>query len=318
MARLDTLPADQRAVVGLLLRQGKGYDELSALLHLDTPTVRERAHAALAALAPAQPNGLDPERRAELADFLLGQGSEADREAARVFLAGSASGRAWARGVAAELAPVGGERLPELPDGPEPAPAAAAAPAADPPDQPVSRRGGAILLGVLAVVAVVIVVGGIVFGHARGGGESTGGRVSRTTTSPTTSTSAAGASAANTKVRAQANVTAPPGAPAPKALGVIQVVDVNGQRQLIAIVQGLPKPGRGEGFGIWLTAPNGHHTWLGFFQTADKQGRLVAQGSLRKPISGFDQMLVTRETGSAPKRPGRVYLQGRIQRAHGG
>jgi Anti-sigma-K factor rskA, C-terminal len=317
MARLDTLPADQRAVVGLLLRQGKGYDELSGLLHLDPETVRERAHAALAALAPAQANGLDAERRAELADFLLGQGSEADREAARVFLAGSASGRAWARGVAAELAPVGGERLPEVPDGPEPAAAAGSTPA-DPQEPPVSRRGGAILLGILAVVAVVIVVGGIVFGHARGGGESTGGRVPRTTTSPTTSTPAAGASAANTKVRAQANVTAPPGAPAPKALGVIQVVDVNGQRQLIAIVQGLPKPGRGEGFGIWLTAPNGRHTWLGFFQSADKQGRLVAQGSLRKPISGFDQMLVTRETGSAPTSPGRVYLQGRIQRAQGG
>jgi hypothetical protein len=319
MARLDTLPADQRAVVGLLLRQGKGYDELSGLLHLDAATVRERAHAALVALGPARVNGLDPERRAELADFLLGQGSEADREAARVFLAGSASGRAWARGVAAELAPVGGDRLPELPDGPEPPPPAAApAPAADPPEQPVSRRGGAILLGILAVVAVVIVVGGIVFGHARGGGESTGGRVPRTTTSPTTSTPAAGASAANAKVRAQANVTAPPGAPAPKALGVIQVVEVKGQRQLIAIVQGLPKPGRGEGFGIWLTAPNGRHTWLGFFQSADKQGRLVAQGLLRKPISGFDQMLVTRETGSAPTSPGRVYLQGRIQRSQGG
>lgn len=323
MGRLDTLPADQRAVVGLLLRQGKGYDELSGLLHLDAATVRERAHAALGALAPAQANGLDPERRAELADFLLGQGSEADREAARVFLAGSAPGRAWARGVAAELAPVGGGRLPELPEDPEPE-APPAAPAADPAEPAVSRRGGAILLAILGVVAVVIVVGGIVFGRARGGSESTGGRVPRTTTSATstptttTGTPTTGTGSANTKVRAQANVTAPPGAPAPKALGVIQVVDVNGQRQLIAIVQGLPKPGRGEGFGIWLTAPNGRRSWLGFFQSADKQGRLVAQGALRKPISGYDQMLVTRETRSAPKTPGRTYLQGRIQRPQAG
>ena len=35
MSRIDTLPADQGAVLQLLLRQGRAYDELSGLLDLD-------------------------------------------------------------------------------------------------------------------------------------------------------------------------------------------------------------------------------------------------------------------------------------------
>jgi hypothetical protein len=311
MGRLDLLPADQRAVVGLVLRQGKSYDDLSGLLNLDAGAVRERAHAALAALGPQRTNGLDAERRGEVADYLLGQGSEADREAARVYLAGSDSGRAWARDVAAELAPIAPAGLPEIPGDPAPQGAtAAAAPAAGPPPPRVSRLGGAILLGVLAVLVAAAVAAALLFGASSDDGQA-GGRVARTT-STAASTTASGASA--TKVLAQANLTAPAGAPAPKALGVIRVVDVSGQRRLVAIVQGLPKPGRNEGFGIWLTAPAGRRAWLGFFQTADQKGRLIAQGALRRPITGFDQMLVTRETRSAPKRPGRVYLRGRILR----
>jgi hypothetical protein len=314
MASLDTLPADQRAVVGLLLRQGKSYDELSGLLNLDATAVRERAHAALAALGPASANGLDQARRAEVADFLLGQGSEADREAARVFLVSSASGRDWARGVAAELAPVASARLPEIPGDPPPARPPAPA-AADPASARVSRRGGAILLGVLAVLIAAGVAAALVFGGSSGGGsDQPAGRVSRTTAT-TTGTSSTPSTAA--KVRAQANLRAPAGGPAAKALGVIRVVDVKGQRQLLAIVQGLPRPGRKDGFGIWLTAPGGRQAWLGFFQTIDKQGRLIAQGALRQRIEGFDEMLVTRETGSTPTRPGRVYLRGRIQRPSG-
>jgi hypothetical protein len=250
MGRLDTLPADQRAVLGLLLRQGKSYDELSELLRLDPSAVRERAHAALTALAPQSANGVPAE-----------PDSAPPRSAARA-------------------------------DGPR-----------------VSRKGGAILLGALAVVAAGVVAAILLLGGSDGG---SGGATVASTSTPTQPTRTA--SSATTKVRALAKLTPPAGAPAAKALGVVQVVDVNGQQQLIAIVQGLPKPRRGEGFGIWLTAPNGGRAWLGFFQSTDKQGRLLAQGALRQPIAGYDQMLVTRQSGSAPKQPGRVYLRGRIQR----
>ena len=40
MSRIDTLPADQRAVLELLLRQGRRYAELSDLLRIDEALVR--------------------------------------------------------------------------------------------------------------------------------------------------------------------------------------------------------------------------------------------------------------------------------------
>ena len=79
-----------------------------------------------------------------------------------------------------------------------------------------------------------------------------------------------------------------------------------------------PETRRGEGYGIWLTGPSGARTWLGFFQSADKQGRLLAQGALRKPIAGSTAMLVSREAHSSPAKPGHVYLRGAIQRPSGG
>ena len=43
MATLDSLPADQRAVLQLVLRRGRSYDEIARLLSIDRAAVRERA-----------------------------------------------------------------------------------------------------------------------------------------------------------------------------------------------------------------------------------------------------------------------------------
>ena len=48
MSPVDALPADQRAVVQLLLKQGKSYGELADLLRIDEGAVRERAVSAKA------------------------------------------------------------------------------------------------------------------------------------------------------------------------------------------------------------------------------------------------------------------------------
>ena len=50
MASLDSLNDGQRAILQLLLRQGKSYDELAALLKSDLVNVRMRARDAVAAL----------------------------------------------------------------------------------------------------------------------------------------------------------------------------------------------------------------------------------------------------------------------------
>src|SRR5689334_11668053 len=86
MSRLDDLPADQRATLSLLLRQGKGYAEVAQLLQIGEHAVHDRAHAALAVLAPREARELTPQRREEIGDYMLGQRGLDDRQRARVLL----------------------------------------------------------------------------------------------------------------------------------------------------------------------------------------------------------------------------------------
>jgi hypothetical protein len=51
MDPIDQLPPDQSAVLSLLLRQGRSYGDIAALLGIAPDTVRQRAHAALDAIA---------------------------------------------------------------------------------------------------------------------------------------------------------------------------------------------------------------------------------------------------------------------------
>ena len=336
MSRIDTLPADQGAVLALLLRQGRPYGELSGLLQLDEAEVRRRAHGALDALGPDEAPGLDPARRAEIADYLLGQQDEAHRAATYAFLEGSAGGRAWARVVGDELRPVAGDKLPEIPaegrdDGasarvaagaaaaavpvaatPAPTPApAAAAPVATPSAATgapprlgaprSSRLGGALLLGGLAVVAIGLA---LFFFVIRDNGDD----------APATQAASTTATQPQAQVEAQINLVPPSALRFLRLLGVVLVQRAQGQDQIIAAVQGLPKPKSG-GYGIWLYSGPGKAQWLGFFASQDNQGRLLARGQLKAAIGDYREVLVTREAKGNPPRPGPIYLRGPVQTA---
>ena len=100
MTVLDRLAPDQRAVVGLVLQQGRSYQEIADLLGISRSAVRARAHAGLAALAPAGAE-VPADEAAQLADFLLGQQdaerARGDARADRRSLATRGRGRpAWA------------------------------------------------------------------------------------------------------------------------------------------------------------------------------------------------------------------------------
>src|SRR5947209_7791711 len=116
MSRLDELPPDQRAALSLLLAQRKSYGEVATLLAIEEGAVHDRAHAALALLAPSQARELEAERREEVGDYLLGQQpSVADRLATRAYLGGSEPAREWAKAISEELAPLTPAPLPEIP-----------------------------------------------------------------------------------------------------------------------------------------------------------------------------------------------------------
>ncbi len=133
MASLQSLPADQRAVLQLVLQRGRSYDDIAALLSIDRAAVRERALSALDALGPEAE--VDPGRRALITDYLLGQLPARVSEDVRARLARAAGERAWARVVASELAPLASQPLPEIPAG------ASAAPAVPTTRRPGSRPG---------------------------------------------------------------------------------------------------------------------------------------------------------------------------------
>ena len=116
MASLDSLPADQRAVLDLVLQRGRSYDDIARLLAIDRAAVRARALAAFDAIGPD--TGLAPESRALITDYLLGQLPDRVAEQTHDRLAESPYERAWARVLASELGPLASNPLPEIPDGP--------------------------------------------------------------------------------------------------------------------------------------------------------------------------------------------------------
>jgi hypothetical protein len=334
MSRIDSLPADQKAVLQLLLRRGSRYDELSGLLRIDEAEVRRRAHGALQALGPDDA-GLSAERREQISDYLLGQQSGEQAAGTRGFLEGSDSGRAWARSVADELREVAGDRLPEVPaeeataeaeaaaeaeadgdaraeahtDAPAEADTAGAAFGAPPRDRErtgprASRRGGAILLAGLLIAAVAVVLVFVLRDSDDGG----------TDTTPAASTSTT--QAQQPQVVAQANLVPPSNRKGSKALGVVLVQRAGAQQQIVAAVQGLSKPKTG-GYGIWLYAGPGKEKWLGFFASQDDQGRLLARGELKESVRDYREILVTREAKGNPTDPGPIFLRGPIQLARG-
>ena len=74
MATFDQLSAEQRAIVELVLQQGKTYAELSEMLGMPEPRVRELARDALVELAPVSVGAVEEDWRGQLADYVLDPG----------------------------------------------------------------------------------------------------------------------------------------------------------------------------------------------------------------------------------------------------
>jgi hypothetical protein len=285
MARFDDLPADQKAVLQLVLRQGRTYGEIAGLLKISTEAVRDRALTALDAIGPSGPPVLDDDLQDDLGDYLLGQQSASARAATREQLEGSQPARDWARGIATELrgAGIAGEdALPEIPTDPaevDEAFDALQARRAARADQARSSRLGGILI--IVAVLLVVVVGVLLLTGVIGGGDDKGNDTASTPTQ--TSTVATTAS-----VEQQVNLTAPNGAKKP--LGVANVVSQDGQRALAVVGQDLPASGH---YVLWVRRLQG----------------LVAAPS---DLASYQEMLVTREASSTPKQPTTLVLKGSL------
>jgi hypothetical protein len=310
MARFDDLPADQKAVLQLVLRQGRTYAEIAGLLKISEAAVQNRALTALDAVGPAEA-GLDDERQDEVGDYLLGQQSASERAATRDFLEANGPARDWARQVASDLraAGVAGDDLPEIP--------AEAAEVDEAFDALHARREARVqqqrssrLGGVLIIVAVLLVVaGGVLLLTGVIGGDDDNGSDAADVSTTKTGSSTANANTQAT-VEKQFNLTPPNGGSKP--LGVANLVSQSGKRALAVVGQDLPASGH---YVLWLR--NGDKVkFLGFFPVVtskgDSKGRL--QGLVEAPsdLASYKEMLVSREASSTPKTPSTIVLKGSL------
>jgi hypothetical protein len=310
MSRLDDLPPDQRATLSLLLRTRRTYADVAALLDISERAVHDRAHAALAVLAPAQARGLTPEQRAEVGDYLLGQRAGAgERLATRTYLEGSPQARAWASAVAEQLQPLSDAPVAQIPDAapagsaPPPSPVAApSSPRRSLPSAPSSRRAGALLLA--AIVAIVVVAVVLVVNSGGSSGRSPAGGSTRTGSSATAAT---GASTARAKEDRRITLASPD--PASKAVGIAEVLSEGSQYAFYLAAEHLP-PSKGFFYAVWLyNSPTS-------FEALSRAPNVAANGSVQggallpKDAGKFHTMLVTRETKTNPTSPGPVVLRG--------
>src|SRR3954452_21708543 len=125
MATFDQLPAEQRAILELVVGRGQTYDELSGMLGMPTARVRELAREALGDLAPATAARVDSDWRGQIADYVLGQQTGPESTATKGHFKRSEPARAWAYSLLDSLGhlyPNGA--MPEIPEADGSAPAA--------------------------------------------------------------------------------------------------------------------------------------------------------------------------------------------------
>jgi Sigma-70, region 4 len=168
MATFDQLSDEQRAIVELVLKQGKSYGELSEMLGLPETRVRELARDALVDLAPITARGVEQDWRGQLADYVLGQQAGPEATATRGHLRRSEAARSWARSLLDaldQLYPEGA--IPAIPDGERgarrgaaAAPGAGAAPRTLTPESATAVRRRRLVtaagVGVLILAAVLL------------------------------------------------------------------------------------------------------------------------------------------------------------------
>ncbi len=273
MPRLDDLPPDLRATLSLLVDRGKSYAQVAELLGIPEQAVRDRAHAALDALAGAP--GEPPAAHATPA------GSPA-RDSGR------SSGQT-ARRAAASVSD-----------------AAAGLPVS-------RRGGALLLGGIVVVVIVVAALLSSSGGGGGGSGASTGTSASASTSSTghTTSSSAKTAKSGSTtgsKAKVTNQITLTPPETSSKSIGIAEVLAEGSQHAIYVAAEHLP-PTHGFVYVLWLYNSSSSAQAIGK-TTVNSTGRMQAGALLPANAGDYHQLLLTRETASQPSQPNHTVLAG--------
>ena len=301
MATFDQLSAEQRAIVELVLQQGKTYEELAEMLGMPERRVRELARDALVELAPVSVRAVEEDWRGQLTDYVLGQQAGPEAAATKGHLRRSEAARSWTRSLLDSLAglyPNGS--MPAVPDGERGRRSAAAAPRrpatgtglAAPADAAVKRRrllAGAGVLAALALVAILVWPVGVLIGDDD---------------EPTPAAEQAASGDGDGQNAAQQET----GAPA----GIAIVVEQNGRRQLLVQAARLEPSGQREAYEVWLYNGQGDAKTLGG-QVTDQQGNYQAVGNLPADFEQYRFIDISREPLDQQRgHSGDSVLRGRV------
>jgi hypothetical protein len=322
MATFDQLPAEQRAILELVVGRGQSYEELSGMLGMPASRVRELAREALGDLAPATAARVDADWRDQIADYVLGQQGGPESTATRGHLKRSEPARAWAYSLldslghlfpngsmpqipeadAAETVPMPAPKREAAP-APAPTPAAAALPAASggglsPGASAIVRRRRIIggVLAAIVVAAVILLVTGAFSGNDNKGSSTTAGNTGTT-------------GGAATKLLSEGVLKPVNGA---KGSGIAVVIQQGNQTQLVIQATKLQPTTQQTAYEVWLYNSNSDAVALGA-QFTDQQGTLQGRGPVPNSWQKFKYVILTRErVGTNPKTPSAILLRARL------
>lgn len=288
MRELDQLSPDQRAVLSLVLMQDKSFQDVASMLGMSEQTVRERAHAALDALA-------------------------GDAEAGPARPVANGHRAAAAGGLGEEHRPT-----------PERMPAGVLRPPT-PNGRPSSRLGGGLLLGAIVIATVVGAI--LLSGGGKGSGASkpsasttgagtaatrtTGAGASSGTGAAATGGSGSGAGSGSSGPKTDKVLALTPVESSLKAAGVAYVFSDKGKRAFYVAIEGLPAPPAGSFYAVWLYNSPTSAAPLGRAPTpAGSTGRTEGGGPLPSNARIYHRMVISRETDPHATHPGETVLSG--------
>ena len=291
MATFDQLSPEKRAIVELVLQQGKTYPELADMLGMPEPRVRELARDALVELAPVSVRGVEEDWRGQLADYVLGQQSGPEATATKGHLRRSEAARSWARSLLDSLEQLyANGSVPAIPEGERgrasrrPAAAAASVPSESAAPRglstadPVMRRRLLAGAGAAALVLLLVVLVWPI-GVLTGGDDDSG-----------TAATGDDAQPAAEQTSTDQGQPAASGAPA----GIAIVIDREGKKQLLVQAARLAPSGENEGYYVWLyNSPEDARSLGG--QVTDQQGTYQAVGAFPADYAKYKFIDVTKQ-----------------------
>jgi hypothetical protein len=296
MSSRQQLPEDQRTVLALLIDRGMTYESAAGALGITPTAVRDRAHGALAAIAPDQASDLDPVQRGEIGDYMLGQQSAGAQDATRQLIESSAPASAWAHALSQSLGGEdrAGDEKPSAAKAGDAAPAAAPASRARAADGDSAwKRRNAVVFSIVAVIAIAAIIVAVVLN------KSPGNSLAAKSSQPT--------------IVGHAILASPSGA---HSAGLFELLKGGSKLAYYVAAVGLA-PTHGFYYALWMTDGPGKPKPLNRAPSVGSNGRIVGGALLPTAALKYHEVLLTRETQTSgvPSSPGETVLKGKIDYA---